>query len=368
MITIKDVAREAGVSVATVSRVYSGRDPVSEHTRTRVCAVGARLGYAPHGAAQSLITNRTRTIGVLLPDLHGEFFSEVIRGIDQTARRQGYHLLVSSAHQDPAAMEAALRAMRGRVDGMIIMSPDLAARSQLASLPVRFPIVLLNSADAGRHAGSITIANFEGAYAMVQHLVALGHRRIATLCGTEGNLDAAERLRGFRAALANAGIEPDPELELSGDFDEHSGFAAARRMLALDPLPTAVFAANDSMAIGALSALRQAGLRVPEDIAVSGFDDIPMARYLDPPLTSVHVDISTLGERAARRLLDAMRNPGEAARTDEVLPAQLVVRVSCGAPAAAARSLSHAILTRKEFDSTARVSGSVGQLNGEEAR
>jgi LacI family transcriptional regulator len=345
MITIKDVAREAGVSVATVSRVYSGRDPVSEHTRVRVCAVGARLGYAPHGAAQSLITNRTSTIGVLLPDLHGEFFSEVIRGIDQTARRHGYHLLVSSAHQDPAAMEAALRAMRGRVDGMIIMSPDLAADSQLASLPVRFPIVLLNSIDAGRHAGSITIANFDGAYAMVGHLVSLGHRRIAILCGTEGNLDAAERLRGFRAALEDAGIAPDPRLEVCGDFDEHSGFAAAEQLLALDPLPSAVFAANDSMAIGALSAFRQAGFRVPADIALAGFDDIPTARYLDPPLTSVHVDISVLGERATCRLLEAMSNPDRDIRSDEVLPAHLVVRASCGAPAAAALPLSHAILT-----------------------
>ena len=143
MITIKDVARQAGVSVATVSRVYSGRDPVSEHTRIRVWEVGTRLGYTPHGAAQSLITNRTNTIGVLLPDLYGEFFSEVIRGIDQTARRHGYHVLVSGAHQEPAAMAAALRAMRGRVDGMIIMSPDAAADGQLASLPIRFPTVLL---------------------------------------------------------------------------------------------------------------------------------------------------------------------------------------------------------------------------------
>lgn len=345
MITIKDVAREAGVSVATVSRVYSGRDPVSEHTRMRVCAVGARLGYAPHGAAQSLITNRTSTIGVLLPDLHGEFFSEVIRGIDQTARLEGYHLLLSSAHQDPAAMEAALRAMRGRVDGMIIMSPDLAARSPLASLPTRFPVVLLNSADAGRHAGTITIANFDGAAAMVRHLVSLGHRRIAMLCGTEGNLDAAERRRGFHAALEDAGIEPCAKLDLEGDFDEHSGFAAAERMLELDPLPTAVFAANDSMAIGALFAFRRAGLRVPDDIALAGFDDIPSARYMDPPLTSVHVDISALGERATRRLFEAMSDPVANVCADEVLPAHLVVRASCGAPASAAFRPSHAVLT-----------------------
>jgi LacI family transcriptional regulator len=367
MITIKDVAREAGVSVATVSRVYSGRVAVSEQTRTRVRAVGARLGYAPHGAAQSLITNRTSTIGVLLPDLYGEFFSEVIRGIDQTARRHGYHLLVSSAHQDPTAMEAALRAMRGRVDGMIIMSPDLAARSLLVKLPTRFPIVLLNSTDGERTAGAITIANFEGAHAMVTHLVGLGHRRIAIIRGSEGNRDAAERLRGYRAALADAGIEPEAELEPGGDFDEHSGYAAAERLLALARRPTAVFAANDSMAIGALSALRVGGLRVPDDIAVTGFDDIPMARYVDPPLTSVHVDISALGERAAHRLLEAMSEPEGGATSDEILPATLVIRASCGAASAAARS-SHAATARKESSPAARVSGSGNHLKGEGAR
>jgi LacI family transcriptional regulator len=344
MITIKDVARQAGVSVATVSRVYSGRDPVSEHTRVRVCEVGARLGYAPHGAAQSLITNRTNTIGVLLPDLYGEFFSEVIRGIDQTARRHGYHVIVSSAHQVPADMEAALRAMRGRVDGMIIMSPGVAAGTQLAPRSTRFPTVLLNSAGEGEHAASITIANYEGAYAMVSHLLALGHRRIAILKGSDGNLDAAERLRGYRAALRDAGIEPAPALEVAGTFDEHSGFAAAERMLARDPRPSALFAANDSMAIGALAALRQAGVRVPEDIAIAGFDDIPIARYMDPPLTSVHVDIAALGERAARRLLDAMAAPEVLDRAVEVLPATLVVRASCGALSAPARVPSSAAI------------------------
>lgn len=234
-------------------------------------------------------------------------------------------------------MAAALRAMRGRVDGMIIMAPDAAADRHLASLPTRFPTVLLNGTDPGRHAGSITVANYDGAYAVVTHLVSLGHRRIAMLKGSAGNLDAAERLRGYHAALADAGLAADPALEAEGDFDEHSGFAAAEWLLARAPLPTALFAANDSMAIGALSAFRKAGLRVPDDIAVAGFDDIPIARYMDPPLTSVHVDISALGERAARRLLEAMADPERDDRSDEVLPATLVVRASCGAPSGAGR-------------------------------
>jgi LacI family transcriptional regulator len=334
MITIKDVAREAGVSVATVSRVYSGADRVSEPTRLRVREVGSRLGYSPHGAARSLITRKTNTLGVLLPDLYGEFFSEVIRGIDQAAQRGGYHLLVSSAHEESATFEAALRSMRGRVDGLIVMSPGLDAVAALRSLPAAFPVVLLNSAANGDRLDSIGIANYEGAYAMVRHLLDLGHRRIAIITGAAGNFDAGERMRGYRAALAGAGIAPEPGWELPGDFSESSGYAAAIALLELDPRPGAVFATNDSMAIGALSRLREAGLEIPGDVSVAGFDDIPMARYMNPPLTSVHVDISALGELATERLLAGIRHR-EAAGHHATLPATLMIRESCGAPAPA---------------------------------
>ena len=339
---------------------------MSEPTRLRVQEVGTRLGYTPHGAAQSLITRRTQTIGVLLPDLYGEFFSEVIRGIDQAARAKGYHVLVSSAHRETPAMHAALRAMRGRVDGLIVMAPDIEARSHLAGHPTRVPMVLLNSGEDAAGAGCITVANYAGAYAMVRHLIRLGHRRIAILKGSDGNLDAAERLRGYRAALADAGIDAAPGWEVAGDFDEHSGFAAAEQVLRLRPVPTALFAANDTMAIGALSALRRAGLRVPADIALTGFDDIPLARYLDPPLTSVHVDISALGELAATRLLQAMTAPSTHRATADVLPTTLVVRASCGAEIAAAGTTSYP--TPVERSSSAdRESSSVYQLNGEGA-
>ena len=332
MVTIKDVAREAGVSIATVSRVYNSSDRVSDTTRRHVQSIGGRLGYTPHGAARSLITNRTSTIGVLLPDLHGEFFSEVIRGIDQAAQRSGYHLLLSSSHSERPAVEGALRSMRGRVDGLIAMSPEMDAQAAMANLPGGFPVVLLNRIDAGNHSfDTITIANYDGAYAMARHLLEHGHRRIATIAGGPRNLDAAERLRGYRAALADAGISQDPALEFQGDFREASGYRAAEALLSLSPRATALFAANDSMAIGALSALREAGVRVPEDMALAGFDDIPLARYVDPHLSSVHVDISALGERATQRLLAALGQPGPREPQQETLPTRLVIRRSCGA-------------------------------------
>ncbi len=337
MATIKDVAKAAGVSIATVSRVYNGSDLVRGETARRVLEIAGRLGYVPHAGARSLSTNRTHTIGVLLPDLYGEFFSEVIRGIDQTAQRHGYHLLVSSAHQGRPAVEAALRSMRGRVDGLIMMWPEMDAQTAVRNLPAGFPMVLLNAPVGPDAFDVITIANFEGAHAMVLHLLDLGHRRIAIIKGVEGNSDAAERLRGYRTALVERGVRPAPELEMPGDFGEASGFQAVGELLREPVRPSAIFAANDSMAMGALSALRELGLRVPEDVAVAGFDDIPLARFLDPPLSSVHVDISALGERAALRLLAAVREKERHRRGEETLPTTLVIRRSCGAAAPLSR-------------------------------
>ncbi len=331
MVTIKDVARVAGVSVATVSRVYNDSALVREETRERVRRVTQELGYSPHGAARSLITSRTHTLGVLLPDLYGEFFSEVIRGIDLASQREGYHLLVSSARDDGRPLDAALRSMRGRVDGLIVMSPDLDAQASRRSLPDHFPMVLLNCPPSDAAYDSLGIANYDGARTMVQHLTSVGHRRIATIMGAERNFDASERLRGYRAALAEAGLTSDPSLEFPGDFSEAAGHAAAVRILQMQERPTAVFAANDGMAIGALSAFRDAGLRIPEDIAIGGFDDIPMARYVEPALTSMHVDINTLGARATAWLLEALRSPEGRELRKETLPTTLVVRRSCGA-------------------------------------
>jgi LacI family transcriptional regulator len=331
MATIKDVAHEAGVSVATVSRVYNESDLVRETTATRVREAALRLGYVPHSGARSLSTSRTHTLGVLLPDLYGEFFSEVIRGIDQTAQRNGFHLLISSSHDGRPGVEAALRSMRGRVDGLIVMWPEMNAETAMRNLPAGFPLVLL-SAPVGPDAFDvITIANYDGACAMVRHLLQLGHRGIPIIKGVEGNFDAAERLRGYRAALAEAGESPIAALEASGDFSERSGFRATNELLQGRPVPSAIFATNDSMAIGALSALREAGRKVPDDVAVAGFDDIPMARYLDPPLSSVHVDISALGERATLRLLEAIRTKAAHVHRAETFPTTLVIRRSCGA-------------------------------------
>jgi LacI family transcriptional regulator len=219
--------------------------------------------------------------------------------------------------------------MRGRVDGVVAMSPDLDAES-LLNLPSTIPVVLLCSGARGSEMDSLTIQNCRGAKEMVAHLISLGHRRIAIIKGSARNYDAGERLRGYRMSLREAGITLDPSLERDGDFTEAAGYSAARELVALKDRPTAIFAANDSMAIGALSALRGLGIAVPEEMAVAGFDDIPLARYMDPPLSSVHVPICELGARAVELLLHGITHKNDHARRRERVSTKLVIRRSTG--------------------------------------
>ncbi len=327
-VTIKDVARAAEVSVATVSRALNGHQNVAEAVRKRVMEAAAALRYSPHHAARSLSSRKTQTIGVVLPDLHGEFFSELMRGIDQVARTRGMHLLVSSYHGNPEEQGAALRAMRGRVDGLLLLSPyvhddDFLARNVDASLP----LVLMNAADPVTRP-SIGIDNYGGARTMVRHLLDIGHRRIAFVCGPEDNDDARERRRGYRDGIAEAGADLAP-WELPGRFDEASGHLAGQALLALGTRPEAVFAANDMMALGCIHALGRDGVRTPDEIAVVGFDDVPLARYVHPSLTTMRVDIAELGARALRALLDSAADATPARRGPGLQP-MLVVRESCG--------------------------------------
>ena len=324
--TIKQVAREAGVSIATVSRVLNGKGPVLPATRDRIREVARRLRYVPHGGARSLITRRTNTVGVLLPDLHGAFYSELIRGLDREARRRGYHLLVSGSHGNPQEMASVLQATRGRVDGMIVMAPALGEE-----LPEGVRAVRLGSGRLGQHHDSFGFANRAGAAEMVRHLAAAGRRRIAFVQGPPDNVDARERLQGYRAAIARERLPRSAALEIPGDFTEDSGAAAVEAVLSRVPRPDAVFAANDAMAVGVLAELRSLGIAVPGEIAVVGFDDIPLARYLTPSLTTVRVPLAEMAARALSRLLDRL-DGGTIDRPCHVtLPVELVVRESCGA-------------------------------------
>ncbi|WP_396593368.1 LacI family DNA-binding transcriptional regulator [Brevundimonas sp. R86498] len=328
--TIRDVAERARVSVASVSRVLTGAGAVTAPTRLRVMEAVEALSYVPHSGARSLSTSRTDTVGVILPDLFGEFFSELIRGMDLAARASGLHLIVSSSHDDASEAAAAIRSMRGRVDGLIVLSPHLDSVNLAASLTGRLPVLLMNGGadDAGRP--SIVVDNVGGAVTAVEHLLALGRRRIAHIGGPARNLEAHQREAGYVQAMRATGAEPRV---VAGDFTQGSGHSAARALVAGPDRPDAIFAGNDMMAIGALIALQEAGLRCPEDVALVGFDDVPISALVQPALTTLRVDIVGTGRHAMERLVALIAASTAGAAPDgtcETLRPQLVIRQSTG--------------------------------------
>jgi len=320
--TIRDVAKAAKVSVATVSRALNGHSNVRDAVREHVQSVAQALGYVPHTGARSLSLARTNAIGVMLPDLHGEFYSEALRGIDGEASARGLQLLLSNMHADQRGAET-LRFMRGRVDGLIIMAPDIEPERLLMHLPPSLPALLISCPDVADGHPQFHIDNQSAADAMVEHLVASGRRRIVHLSGPRGNRDAGERIAGYEAAMARHGLPPRI---LTGNFDEESGTAAAHTLIGEADRADALFAANDMMAIGALVAFQRAGIAVPGDIAVAGFDDIPLARLVTPALTTMRVGIAEIGAEAVSRVA-AILAGGEDTETRWVVP-QIVARAS----------------------------------------
>jgi LacI family transcriptional regulator len=331
-VTIKDVAKSANVSIATVSRVLNNSNIVEEDTKNRVQEAIQELRYLPNNLGRSLSIKRTEAIGLILPDLFGEFFSEVIRGVDQTAQHHKYHLLVSSSHDDRKEVENALQMIRGRVDGLIIMSADIDVQTINKNLPKSLPIVLLNCQVDDVSYDSLNINNYYGAYQMVSHLISHGHKSISIIKGPVSNHDAEERLRGYRQALSDGKTQFDSELEYLGDFSEASGYDAAMAILKKKTRPTAIFAANDSMVIGALSAIQEAGVQVPEEIALAGFDDIPIVQFVKPSLSSVRVSINDLGVLAVNRLIQAIREKTKFIKQKTLVPVEVIPRESCGCP------------------------------------
>lgn len=337
MSTIKDVAKAANMSIATVSRALNGSSSVRPETAAKIMKIAAQMHFVPSSAARSMITRRTDAIGVLLPDLHGEFFSELIRGIDQAARGRRYHLLLSSSHDNVDEAAAAIRSMAGRVDGMLVMSPHLNAESLMGHLPPDVPAVLMNTRIADGRYPSFIVDNYGGAYSMMRHLVGQGCTKIAMIAGPAQNFEAQERLRGYKDAM-KALLPHSKEQVWTGDFTEESGWQAGSQVLSMRVRPDAIFAANDMMAIGCLSTLTNAGLRVPEDIALVGYDDIPAARFISPPLTTVRVRIAEMGSLAFQCLAGMLDVDGHAAPDHVPIPhtlrTELVVRGSCRARAA----------------------------------
>ena len=334
MVTIRDVAREAGVSVASASRALNGHTNVTPQTRARVRAAAEHLRYVPHSGARSLTRQKSEAIGVVLPDLFGEFFSELIRGIDRVAHAHGLQLLLSNMHGNPHEATNAVKAMRGRVDGLLVMAPDVRRERLFEALSPGLPAVLLACHDAAPGIASVGIDNEGGARTMTRHLVERGYRRIAFVSGPRLNRDSIERLRGFRDAIAETTGERDPII-IPGDYSEGSGAEAARLLIAGRLPVDAIFCANDMMAVGVCGVLAEAGIAVGAQVGVAGFDDIPIAHYVAPSLTTMNARIAELGAEAAERLI-AMIGGDHPEPAATIMSPQLVRRDSSRRDLAAA--------------------------------
>lgn len=326
-VTIDEVAKRAGVSISTVSRVLNGLDRVHPQTRQRVLEVVRELRYQPSALARGLAIQQTQTLGFVIPTLSDPFYFEIVRGVEEAAAAMGHNLLVVS---QPAAQDDRRYLQlfdQRRVDSMVLVGVTIPAEEMSRLVAQGFPVACLQQ-DVGEGVFSFRVDNYGGARAMADHLLSLGYRRIAYIAGSDHTPDNAERLRGLQDALSDRGLSLPRGWIAQGDYHRKSGYIAMQQLLGLSPLPEAVFAANDQMAIDAILAIRDRGLRVPEDIAVVGFDDIPLASYVVPSLTTVRQPAYELGYRAARAVLEALKEATVPTRV--VLPTQLVIRQSCG--------------------------------------
>jgi len=334
-ITIQDVARIAGVSTATVSRALHNPGVVSRQTRERVEKAVEETGYAGNAMARSLRRMETRMIVVLVPDIGNPFFSEILSGIESVASASGYNVLIVDTNNDPAKERTFADYVRGhQADGMLLLNgrpPYFAEGSQEAGRRASPPLVVLCERLPRHDFPTVRIDNVAAAEAATAHLAELGHRHIAHITGPDGNILTAERLEGYERALSKAGLASSAALVQHGDFSIDSGRLAVRRLLETTPRPTAIFCANDEMAIGAIAELKANGRTVPADVSVVGFDDLQIAGCYDPPLTTVRQPRREIGETSMRMMLDRLANDNLDAR-DCVLPWKLVVRASSSAP------------------------------------
>jgi LacI family transcriptional regulator len=340
-VTISDVATTAGVSPTTVSRVLNGGYPVAEPTRLQVEKVVRDLGYIRNAHAQALRGTSTGVVGVIIHDVADPYFSEIVAGIQEVAAANRRLVVLCNSLRDPASELQYVQMLRGqRVDAIILTGGAIEDAAYLRAIRQDASALKQQGAQmviCGRYSSVTTPTvvpdNRRGGELLTNHLIEKGHRRIVEIMGPPNFSTTEERSAGHRKALADAGIEADPRLAVHGDFTRDGGYEATRSMLTSGVAFTAIYAANDQMAVGALAALREAGLRVPEDVSLVGFDDIPTIRDLLPRLTTIRVPMREMGRRSMQIAIDG----GDHRPRVLVLPVELVERESVAGPAARAR-------------------------------
>jgi LacI family transcriptional regulator len=332
-VTIKDVARASGVSSMTVSRVINESQKVRPETRRRVEQAIAELGYVPSRLARGLSRQRTGTLAVIVPDVANPFFTQVVRAAEEVARRGGYGVILCDTRADLSVERDVVEELIAhRVEGIVIAPVSDRSTAHLRRLDeFQVPCVLVDRTLPGVERDAVVGDSFAGAQRLVEHLIALGHRRIGLIVEANQVSTARDRRRGYEAALAAADVALDPSLVVETAVDPVGGAEGMRRLLELEQPPTAVFTVNNLVALGAIEAVRGAGLEVPDDVALVCFDDIEYASRLYPFLTVLEQPAETFGTVATQLLLERIRGRGPARRHVVVLPGEFVVRKSCGA-------------------------------------
>jgi DNA-binding LacI/PurR family transcriptional regulator len=329
--TIYDVARLAGVSTATVSRSLNGIGQIAPGTRAAIDAAVEQLGYRPNTIARSLVTKSTQTIALLLPDITNPFYAALVSGIQQHALEAGYTMLLCTTEGNPEREEQYLSLLRAKqVDGALVdglvLPPDRVARFVADG----FPIVCLDRDIDSASVPLVQVDNRLGARLATEHLLSLGHSRVAHVSGAPELGISGERVAGYRQALVDAGIEPDPTLVVVGSFTVEGGYEAGKALLA-ESSATAIFAANDLSAMGVINAIVESGRRVPADVSVVGFDDLHLSAYTTPPLTTIHQPALEIAERAVQLLLELTKRR-KVLRLRHLLEPVLIVRGSTAPP------------------------------------
>ena len=326
--TIATVAKSTGVSMMTVSRVVNNKPGVAQATRERVLQVINELGYTANPAARNLARGRTNSISLMLPNIWSSYMSEVARGVGAALSAASYSLVIYTTDVGIEREHYHNLLLGQSADGVIMVAPCLPDEHVKHLLNRRRPCVVIDPCPSDRALPSINVTNWAGTLAAMEHLIALGHRRIGFISGVPYPLCNAERLRAYRDSLLKAGLKAEARWVKSGDQTRSAGAACTREWLAEGELPTAIFAGNDDMAMGVIDALMAAGLKIPEDVSVVGFDDVPMASQIHPGLTTVHQPLQEIGQRAAELLLAQIN--GQTSIPFIELPTELIIRGSTG--------------------------------------
>jgi LacI family transcriptional regulator len=337
VVTIKDVAREAGVSVGTASQALRTSPAVREETRRRVVAVAQRLRYQPSALARGLVTRRTHSIGLLISDIANPFFIWAVRAVEDVAQENGYNVILCNTDEDPAKETQYLRVlMEKRVDGIILATTAGSLQAVRDVRWRRIPLVLFDRELPRVPTDTVKVDSVLGGRLATEHLLSLGHTRIAIIHGPVVRSTGAERLQGYLDALRTAGVRHDPVLIREGNFKQDSGRDLTRQLLDVSPPPTALFCTNNLMTVGALQTLQERGVRIPSDLSLVGYDDMEWWTLTHPPLTTVGQPVYDLGREAMRLLLGQIDANRRQRPQRVILKPELLARESCGPPPAMA--------------------------------